>query len=49
MGEEQPGSAPLDEDPTAAPNPATESRRVEARTAPPPRGNGRRELEENLL
>jgi hypothetical protein len=49
MGEEQAGSTPLDEDPAAASNPSAESRRMEGRGAPPPRGNGRRELEENLL
>ena len=49
MGEEPPGSAPLDEDPATAPNPSAESQRIEGRGAPPPRGNGRRELEENLL
>jgi len=49
MGEEQSGSTPLDEDPTAASNLSAEPRRLEARSAPLPRGNGRRELEENLL
>jgi len=47
-GEEQAGNAPLEEEP-AAPAPAPEPRRMEGRAAPPARGNGRRELEENLL
>jgi hypothetical protein len=46
-GEEQAGSAPLDEEPVPAP--VAEPRRAEARSAAPARGNGRRELEENLL
>ena len=49
MGEEQSVSTSLDEDPSAAPNSSPEARRPEGRVAPPPRGNGRRELEENLL
>ena len=49
MGEEQAGNAPLEEDSPAAAIPNAEPRRLEARTAPAPRGNGRRELEENLL
>jgi hypothetical protein len=48
-GEEQPAGAPIDEDPASAPYPTAESRRMEGRAAPQPRGNGRRELEESLL
>jgi len=49
VGEEQSGSAPLDEEPPTAPSYAAEPRRAEVRSAPAPRSNGRRELEENLL
>jgi hypothetical protein len=49
VGEEQASGAPIDEESAAAPYPAVEARRMEGRTAPLPRGNGRRELEENLL
>jgi hypothetical protein len=49
VGEEQAGGAPIDEEAAAAPYPAAEARRAEGRAATLPRGNGRRELEENLL
>jgi hypothetical protein len=47
-GEEPAGGAPVEEEP-APTYPATEPRRMEARATPPPRGNGRREMEESLL
>jgi hypothetical protein len=49
VGEEQASGAPIDEEAAAAPYLAAEPRRTEGRAGALPRGNGRRELEENLL